>query len=161
MEPSVSPFMGNPMIHGQLNTGGWTSMVHGNNFFAEIAQSAMRYSGHRHTRMLLRVSLTGFCQYHRQKVGIPIKKRPTNNKLGGAGRAGLNHADCVISARCANQKTDSNKLMNVKIKMLTLTGVLLVAGLAARADAPKDIFAHSCAKCHGEDGTGQTKIGQF
>jgi len=48
--------------------------------------------------------------------------------------------------------------MNCKTKLLTLAGVLLVAAVA-QAD-PKDTFAKSCAKCHGDDGKGQTKMGQ-
>lgn len=48
--------------------------------------------------------------------------------------------------------------MNCKTKILTLTGVLLVAALAHAGDS-KDLFNKSCAKCHGEDGAGQTKIG--
>ena len=50
--------------------------------------------------------------------------------------------------------------MNCTTKVLTLAGVVLVAALAQAGDAPKDIFEKSCAKCHGADGTGQTKIGQ-
>jgi cytochrome c553 len=42
--------------------------------------------------------------------------------------------------------------------MLTLAGLLLAAAVA-QAD-PKETFAKSCAKCHGEDGKGQTKMGQ-
>jgi cytochrome c553 len=48
--------------------------------------------------------------------------------------------------------------MNCKTKILTLLGVVLVAAVA-QAD-PKDTFVKSCAKCHGEDGKGQTKMGQ-
>jgi hypothetical protein len=39
MKPSVSTFMGNPMIRDELKLGGWTSMVHGNNFFIELAEA--------------------------------------------------------------------------------------------------------------------------
>jgi mono/diheme cytochrome c family protein len=49
--------------------------------------------------------------------------------------------------------------MNCKTQILTLAGVLLVAALAQAGD-PKETFDKNCAKCHGADGTGQTKIGQ-
>jgi cytochrome c553 len=48
--------------------------------------------------------------------------------------------------------------MNCKTKLLALAGVLLVAAVA-QAD-PKETFEKTCAKCHGADGTGQTKMGQ-
>ena len=48
--------------------------------------------------------------------------------------------------------------MNCKTKMLTLMGVMLAAAVA-QAD-PKETFDKTCAKCHGEDGKGQTKMGQ-
>ena len=48
--------------------------------------------------------------------------------------------------------------MNCKTKLLTLAGVLLMAAVA-QAD-PKETFEKTCAKCHGADGTGQTKMGQ-
>ena len=48
--------------------------------------------------------------------------------------------------------------MNCKTKILTLAGVVLVAVLA-QAD-PKETFEKTCSKCHGADGTGQTKMGQ-
>ena len=46
-------------------------------------------------------------------------------------------------------------------KLLILTTGLLVAGLAPvkAADAAANYKEH-CAKCHGEDGKGQTKMGQ-
>lgn len=36
----------------------------------------------------------------------------------------------------------------------------LAATLSARADDAKDNWTSTCAKCHGADGKGQTKIGQ-
>jgi cytochrome c551/c552 len=38
--------------------------------------------------------------------------------------------------------------------------VLLVPALAARAADAKEIYEKDCAKCHGADGKGQTKMGQ-
>jgi len=46
-------------------------------------------------------------------------------------------------------------------KTLILSFALLAgAALSARADDAKVIFEKDCAKCHGTDGKGQTKMGQ-
>jgi cytochrome c553 len=46
-------------------------------------------------------------------------------------------------------------------KLLTLTiAVIAVSALTARAADGKALFEQSCAKCHGTDGKGQTKMGQ-
>lgn len=48
------------------------------------------------------------------------------------------------------------------MKKMLLVG-LAIAGMAvisARAEDAKAIFEKSCAKCHGADGKGQTKMGQ-
>jgi cytochrome c553 len=46
-------------------------------------------------------------------------------------------------------------------KLLTLSIVFLaLAACSARAEDAKAIYSKSCAKCHGEDGKGQTKMGQ-
>ena len=44
-------------------------------------------------------------------------------------------------------------------KALILTATLLVAALAQAGDA-KENFDKSCAKCHGADGQGKTKMGE-
>ena len=36
----------------------------------------------------------------------------------------------------------------------------LIAAVSARADDAKDTWTDMCAKCHGADGKGQTKMGQ-
>ena len=48
------------------------------------------------------------------------------------------------------------------MKKLLVIGIaaMAVATLSARADDAKTIYANSCAKCHGADGKGDTKIGQ-
>lgn len=48
------------------------------------------------------------------------------------------------------------------MKNLLIMGAAAVALLAlpARADDAKAIFEKDCAKCHGADGKGQTKMGQ-
>jgi mono/diheme cytochrome c family protein len=46
-----------------------------------------------------------------------------------------------------------------KIFMLGFA-VATMAALSARADDAKAIYEKDCAKCHGADGTGQTKMGQ-
>ena len=46
-------------------------------------------------------------------------------------------------------------------KLLTLSlAVLAFAALSARAEDAKAVYEKSCAKCHGADGKGQTKMGQ-
>ncbi|HEV2455111.1 MAG TPA: cytochrome c [Verrucomicrobiae bacterium] len=46
-------------------------------------------------------------------------------------------------------------------KIMILTAVMgLAAAISARGDDAKDLWTANCAKCHGADGKGQTKIGQ-
>jgi cytochrome c553 len=46
-------------------------------------------------------------------------------------------------------------------KLLALSiAVMTVAALSARAEDAKVIYEKNCAKCHGTDGKGQTKMGQ-
>src|ERR1051326_2319769 len=46
-------------------------------------------------------------------------------------------------------------------KILTLSiAIVAMAALAARGEDAKAIFEKDCAKCHGADGKGQTKMGQ-
>ena len=46
-------------------------------------------------------------------------------------------------------------------KLLAFTVVLAVAAaVSARADDAKDNWTNICAKCHGADGKGQTRMGQ-
>ena len=48
------------------------------------------------------------------------------------------------------------------MKKLLVLGIaaMAVAALSARADDAKTIYANNCAKCHGAEGKGDTKIGQ-
>jgi len=46
-----------------------------------------------------------------------------------------------------------------KVLALSLT-VLVITSLAARAGDAKQTYEKDCAKCHGADGKGQTKMGQ-
>jgi len=46
-----------------------------------------------------------------------------------------------------------------KVITLSVAALLLTAFTANAADA-KETWTKSCAKCHGEDGKGQTKMGQ-
>jgi cytochrome c553 len=48
------------------------------------------------------------------------------------------------------------------MKRLLIVGLAIVAmtALSARADDAKAIYEKDCAKCHGADGKGQTKMGQ-
>jgi cytochrome c553 len=59
------------------------------------------------------------------------------------------------------------RLLNVRQKMkhmkkIFMLGLALAAitALSARADDAKAIYEKDCAKCHGPDGKGQTKMGQ-
>jgi mono/diheme cytochrome c family protein len=46
-------------------------------------------------------------------------------------------------------------------RMLALATLCLLAGAAgARADSAKDTWDKQCAKCHGADGKGDTKMGK-
>ena len=46
-------------------------------------------------------------------------------------------------------------------KLLTLSiAVIAVAALSARAGDAKDLYDQGCAKCHGADGKGDTKMGK-
>jgi cytochrome c6 len=50
------------------------------------------------------------------------------------------------------------KLMKKLLVFATVLG--LAAAITARADDAKDNWTTMCAKCHGDDGKGQTKMGQ-
>jgi cytochrome c553 len=52
--------------------------------------------------------------------------------------------------------------LEIHMKKTLILGCAILAGLAltARADDAKATFEKDCAKCHGTDGKGQTKMGQ-
>ena len=56
----------------------------------------------------------------------------------------------------SNRTTAMNTLTK---KALILTATLLVAALANAGDA-KETYDKACAKCHGADGKGKTKMGE-
>jgi mono/diheme cytochrome c family protein len=45
-------------------------------------------------------------------------------------------------------------------RTLLITGLLLATGIALRAADAKENWTKHCAKCHGEDGKGQTRMGK-
>src|SRR6185436_19179848 len=45
-------------------------------------------------------------------------------------------------------------------RALLIAALLLAAGFTARAADAKENWTKHCAKCHGEDGKGQTKMGK-
>ena len=45
-------------------------------------------------------------------------------------------------------------------RTLLITGILLATGVALRAADAKENWTKHCAKCHGEDGKGQTRMGK-
>jgi mono/diheme cytochrome c family protein len=44
-------------------------------------------------------------------------------------------------------------------KLIVCTLALLIAGVSVRAADAKETWAKECAKCHGQDGAGKTKMG--
>src|ERR1041385_2195560 len=48
----------------------------------------------------------------------------------------------------------------MKKLMIVVVALALGACVSARAADAKETYSKTCAKCHGEDGKGQTKMGQ-
>jgi mono/diheme cytochrome c family protein len=47
-----------------------------------------------------------------------------------------------------------------KLALLTISAAFALAFTTNALADGKDVYADSCAKCHGDDGKGQTKMGQ-
>lgn len=46
------------------------------------------------------------------------------------------------------------------MKKLVLAGIVALAAIGLQAQDAKDAYAKDCAKCHGADGKGDTKMGK-
>ena len=53
-----------------------------------------------------------------------------------------------------------SKDIQIMKRTLLITGLLLATGVVLRAADAKENWAKHCAKCHGEDGKGQTTMGK-
>jgi mono/diheme cytochrome c family protein len=62
-------------------------------------------------------------------------------------------------ARVIGPQITENKRIMKKLFMLAIAAMAL-ATLSARAGDAKAIYTDTCAKCHGADGKGDTKMGQ-
>jgi cytochrome c553 len=52
------------------------------------------------------------------------------------------------------------QLKNMKRMLLISAATLIIAAVSASAADVKETWGKSCAKCHGPDGKGETKIGK-
>src|SRR3954471_15005891 len=67
---------------------------------------------------------------------------------------------CAETRASSVQLTKRNKDYNMKKTLLVLVGIASAALLSASAADVKETYEKGCAKCHGADGKGQTKMGQ-
>ena len=67
----------------------------------------------------------------------------------------------MLVGELATKTPEPGQPMNIMKRILTTTIALMACGLvAAYAADAKENWEKSCAKCHGADGKGQTKMGQ-
>src|SRR5213595_148108 len=84
-----------------------------------------------------------------------------------ANRGGPREGSRMICTACAETRASSVQLTkcsiedyNMKNTLLILVGIASAALLSASAADVKETYEKGCAKCHGADGKGQTKMGQ-
>jgi cytochrome c553 len=66
----------------------------------------------------------------------------------------------VVGAKCAGQKTTKSKSRTMKKLIAAAIAISFGAAMVASAADAKENWDKQCAKCHGPDGKGQTKMGQ-
>ena len=63
--------------------------------------------------------------------------------------------------RINSESKESNKINTIMKKLIVLSVALLIAGaVSVRAADAKENWDKNCAKCHGPDGKGKTKMGE-
>src|SRR5664279_896885 len=68
---------------------------------------------------------------------------------------------CRQFGRMGGGTSNKNRLREIMKKILTLSiAIMAVSALSASAADAKETYEKDCAKCHGKDGKGKTKMGE-